>query len=68
MAKLKTINSDALLEEQLKDEEFRGEYEALEEEFEIAKEIIRLRKTEKLPRKQFKCQEVATNFKKSLTV
>lgn len=52
MAKLKTINSEALLKEQLKNERFREEYEALEEEFEIAKEIIRLRKKAKLTQKQ----------------
>jgi len=52
MSKLKTINSEALLKEQLKNERFREEYEALEGEFEIAKEIIRLRKTAKLTQKQ----------------
>jgi DNA-binding XRE family transcriptional regulator len=49
---LKTINSEELLKEQLKNERFREEYEALEEEFEIAKEIIRLRKKAKLTQKQ----------------
>ncbi|MGE5342266.1 MAG: helix-turn-helix domain-containing protein [Candidatus Omnitrophota bacterium] len=52
MTKLKTINSEALLEEQLKSENFRVEYEALEEEFELAKEIIRLRKEAGLTQQQ----------------
>jgi DNA-binding Xre family transcriptional regulator len=52
MSKLKTINSETLLKEQLKNKEFREEYESLEEEFEIAKEIIRLRKKAKLTQKQ----------------
>ncbi len=52
MGKLKTINSETLLREQLKNKEFREEYEALEEEFEIAKEIIRLRKKANLTQRQ----------------
>lgn len=52
MAKLKTINSKALLKKQLKNQEFRKEYEKLKEEFEIAKEVIKLRKNAKLTQKQ----------------
>jgi DNA-binding XRE family transcriptional regulator len=52
MAKLKIINSEALLREQLKNEDFRQEYDALEEEYEIAKEIIKLRKEANLTQKQ----------------
>lgn len=52
MPGLKTINSEELLKEQLKDKEFREEYEALEEEFEIAGEIIKLRKKAKITQKQ----------------
>jgi DNA-binding Xre family transcriptional regulator len=52
MAEFKTVNSDALLKEQLKNKEFREEYDALEEEFEIAKEIIRLRTNAKITQKQ----------------
>ena len=52
MAEFKTMNSETLLKEQLKNKEFREEYESLEEEFEIAKEIIRLRKKAKLTQKQ----------------
>ena len=52
MIKMKTINSKILLKKQLKNEEFRKEYEAMEEEFEIAKEIIGLRKKANLTQKQ----------------
>ena len=52
MTKFKTINSEKLLKNQLKNKEFREEYEALKEEFEIAKEIIKLRKKAKLTQKQ----------------
>ena len=40
---MKTINFDDLLAENLKDAEFKKEYEALEEEFDVAKQIIHLR-------------------------
>ena len=40
---MKTINSKSLLKKQLSKKEFRKEYELLEEEFLIAKEVIRLR-------------------------
>ncbi len=40
---MKTCNYDDFLKKQLKNEDFRREYEALEEEFTVAKEIIRLR-------------------------
>ncbi len=52
MKKLKTINSESLLKKQLKNKKFREEYEALEKEFEIAKEIIKLRKEAHLTQKQ----------------
>jgi DNA-binding XRE family transcriptional regulator len=52
MAKFKTMNADTLLQDQLKDKKFREEYEALEEEFEIARQIIRFRKKAKLTQKQ----------------
>lgn len=35
MGEVKTINSKQLLERQLKDENFRKEYERLEEEFDL---------------------------------
>ena len=40
---MKTIKYEKFLEEQLKDEKFRREYDELEEEFTIAKEVIELR-------------------------
>lgn len=52
MTKFKTINSETLLKQQLKDEKFREEYEALEEEFGLAKEIIKLRKEAGLTQRQ----------------
>lgn len=52
MGKPNTINSEKLLEKQLKNNTFRKEYESLEEEFEIAKQVIKLRKKMKLTQKQ----------------
>jgi len=52
MPKLKTINSEVLLNKQLKDTEFRKEYDALAEEYELAGEIIRLRKKSGLTQRQ----------------
>jgi predicted transcriptional regulator len=49
---MKTTKYEELLGEQLKDEDFRREYEALEEEFTIAEEIIRLRTQQKLTQKE----------------
>ncbi len=40
---MKTYNYKEVLEEELKDHEFRRAYEESEEEFAVAKEIIRLR-------------------------
>jgi predicted transcriptional regulator len=52
MNRLKTINSEILLKKQLKNNEFKKEYDKLEEEFELAKEIIKLRKNAELTQKQ----------------
>jgi len=52
MAITKTINADTLLEEQLKNPEFKKAFESMEEEFEIARQIIKLRKEAKLTQKQ----------------
>jgi DNA-binding XRE family transcriptional regulator len=52
MPGLKTINSDVLLKKQLKDAEFKKEYDALAEEYELASEIIRLRKKSGLTQRQ----------------
>lgn len=43
MNKIKLTNAKDLLEKQMKRKSFADEYNALEEEFELAKEIIRLR-------------------------
>ncbi len=52
MGKLKRINSDELLKQQMKDPLFREAYEEYEEEFEIAREVIKLRKKAKLTQKE----------------
>jgi len=52
MNKYKTINSDVLLKKQLKNNEFKKEYNELKDEFELAKEIIKLRKNAALTQKQ----------------
>lgn len=52
MARVKTISSKALLKKQLSDKSFKKEYELLEEEFQIAKEVIRLRLEAKLTQKE----------------
>lgn len=49
---MKTIIYESLLSEQLKDKEFKAEYEALEEEFALAKEVIALRKQKNLTQKE----------------
>lgn len=40
---MKSTNFDVLLAKKLKNKNFQREYDALEEEFEVAKEIIQLR-------------------------
>jgi len=52
MEEIKTINSKQLLERQLKDENFRKEYARLEEEFEIARQVIKLRKKLNITQKE----------------
>jgi DNA-binding Xre family transcriptional regulator len=42
--KVKTHSYEDILKKELRDTEFRQEYEALAEEFAVAKEVIRLRK------------------------
>ena len=48
----KTTNFKDLLYDELKDNEFKKEYDSLEEEFVLAKEIIRLRKEMNLSQKE----------------
>ena len=49
---MKTTNFDDLLAENLKDADFKKEYEALEEGFDVAKKIIHLRLTAGLTQKE----------------
>ena len=56
----KTINSDVLLQEQLKNKSYRKEYEALSGEFKIAVELIKLRKKAKLTQKEL-AEKVGTS-------
>ncbi len=52
MKKIKLIDSNKVLNQRLKDEEFKSEYETLEEEFKLAKQVIRLRTNAKLTQKE----------------
>lgn len=52
MKKNKYYKFDALLKHELKNGGFRREYDALGEEFALAKEIIKLRKKNKLTQKE----------------
>jgi predicted transcriptional regulator len=47
-----TKRYDKLLEEELRDDEFRREYEETTEEFEVAKEVIALRKMANMTQKE----------------
>jgi predicted transcriptional regulator len=49
---MKTTNYEDYLREQLKDDEFKLEYEDLEEEFTIAREVIALRQKHNLTQKE----------------
>jgi DNA-binding XRE family transcriptional regulator len=52
MTKVKTVSSKTLLKKQLTDKSFKQEYELLEEDFLIAKQIIKLRLEAKLTQKE----------------
>ncbi len=52
MKKIKLINSKSLLKKQMKNREFQKEFKNLKEEFEVAREIIRLRLKAKLTQKE----------------
>ena len=60
MKKIKSYNYNDLLKNELKNNEFRNEYNSLEEEFSLAKEIINLRKSYKLTQKQL-AEKVGTS-------
>ncbi|TGN06904.1 helix-turn-helix transcriptional regulator [Leptospira ilyithenensis] len=49
--KLKIKDFDSLLKKELKDKKFKSEYDALANEFTLAKEIIKLRKKRNLTQK-----------------
>ncbi len=49
---MKIVDSKNFLKKQLKNEKFKKEYNLLEEEFEIAKELIKLRKDANLTQKE----------------
>ncbi len=51
MGNIKSVNFDDLLQNELKKPEFRAEYEALEEEFTLAKEVMQLRRSNNLTQK-----------------
>ena len=53
---MKTTNFDDLLAENLKDKDFKKEYEALEGEFDVAKKIIHLRLTAGMTQKELALQ------------
>jgi len=50
--KMKVHDYNEMLKEELKDSEFRKEYEALEDEFEIARQVIELRLKKGLTQKE----------------
>ena len=52
MKKIKTTNSNSFLKKQLKNEDFKNEYNSLQKEFEISKEVIKLRKDLNLTQKE----------------
>lgn len=52
MKKIKFYNYNDILSKEMENENFKNEYEFLEEEFILAKEIIALRKKNKLTQKE----------------
>ncbi len=51
MSEMKSVNFDDLLNKEFQNTEFKAEYEALEDEFTLAKEIMQLRKSNNLTQK-----------------
>ena len=60
LEKFNYIDSEAMFKKQMKNPEFKKEYEALEEEFSLAEEIIELRLKAKLTQKQL-AEKVGTS-------
>jgi DNA-binding XRE family transcriptional regulator len=50
--KIREYKFEALLEEKLKEREFRKEYESLEKEFALAEEVIKLRHEKNMTQKE----------------
>ena len=51
MSKIESVNFDDLLEKELENPEFKSEYDALEDEFTLAREVMQLRKNSNLTQK-----------------
>lgn len=51
MSDIKFVNFDDLLKKELENPKFKAEYEALEDEFTLAKEVMQLRKSNNLTQK-----------------
>ena len=60
MKKIKSYNFDSVLEKELKNKDFKEAYETFAEEFSLAKEIIKLRKTNNLTQKDL-AEKVGTS-------
>jgi DNA-binding XRE family transcriptional regulator len=60
MAKIKAYNFDEILQKELKDKNFKEAYDSFNEEFILAKEIIKLRKTNNLTQKEL-AEKVGTS-------
>ncbi len=52
MVKMKEYKFEDLLKESLRNEDFKNEYDSLEEEFKLSKEVMELRKTKNLTQKE----------------
>ncbi len=52
MEKIKAYRFEDLLKEEMKDKNFKKEYEALEEEFQLAEEVIKLRTEKNISQKE----------------
>ena len=60
MTKIKTYTFDEILQKELKDKKFKEAYDSFNEEFILAKEIIKIRKTNNLTQKEL-AEKVGTS-------
>ena len=60
MKKIKSYSFEKVLEKELKDKDFKEAYDFYSEEFSLAKEIIKLRKTNNLTQKEL-AEKVGTS-------